>query len=600
MAQLAFSSKTPPLLKLEPFLGLDLSVSATQIDHHHSPDMLNMLNINGELTSRTGFMRVFKDSLGAGRINNLYIYSKIDGTQILLLAHGTKLYTQSGDAQPTLLYDGILNRKLNLFTVEGKCYVMDGIKYLVYDGATIKDVVPYIPVLQISKNPSGGGAANEDFNLIGNKWKDSFSGDGTSTVYQMSLTGLDSTTVTAVVGTTTITEGSGLTVDRVNGKITFTTAPAAGTNNVIITAGKTVSGYADRIKKCTMAIGFGGANDTRMFISGNPDLPNHLWRLGLYDPTYAPENGYYRMPEKVMGFSRQYDYLIVERQNGKHMISFQITSEGVVSFPSKPINNQVGTVASGSIQIIENNPVSLSKDGVYMIVASNIKDERNVVHISKAIDKKLLLESALGNAVSIDFDKKYWLAVNGHVYVLDYTQKSDRYPYGEWYLLNNINASCFLEKDDFLYFGSSNNGMVYRFKKDYEASAYNDDGVAIDAYWKSAQLTFNAPEMTKYISNLYYTMKPATKTSVELFYSTNEIEDVPIQTKAVSFNLFDFGNIDFANFSFITSTFPKSVRTKVKAKKAVIFQLRIQNKKLDESLSILSLGIEYRTQTKVR
>jgi hypothetical protein len=593
--------KPQPLLRLEPFLGMDVGESETQIDNHHSPDMLNMISNDGSLNKRTGYTRVFPTSLGVGKINAMYLYTKQDTTQIFLIAHGTKLYTQSGNAQPVELYSGIQNGEINFFTSEGKCYIMDGVKYLVYDGATVAEVTPYIPVLQISKNPSGGGSANEDFNLIGNKWKDSFSGDGTSTVYQMSLTGLDSTTVTAVVGTTTINEGSGLTVDRVNGKVTFTTAPANGTNNVIITAGKTVSGYPDRIKKNTMAIGFGGANDTRMFIAGNPSLPDHMWRSGLYDATYWPENGYYRMSEKIMGFSRQYDYLIVERPNGKHMVSFNITSEGVISFPSKPINNQVGTIATDSIQIIENNPVSLSKDGVYMLTASNVKDERNVVHISSNIDRKLLLESALNNAVSIDYDKKYWLALNGNVYVLDYTQKSQQNPYGEWYVYNNISTSCFLVKDGFLYFGSLTDGLVYRFKKEYESTAYNDDGMAINAHWKSKQLTFNAEEMRKYVNSLYFSMKPATKTSMELYYSSDKKENVLINTdQTIQFNLFDFGNMDFANFTFFFSNFPKVAKSKVKAKQVTHFQLMIQNNKLDESLSILSLAIEYRYQNKIK
>jgi hypothetical protein len=603
VVQMSSTQNRPqPLLRLEPFAGMDVGESATQLDNHHSPDMLNMnIDEKGTLNKRTGYARVFETSLGTGKINAMFLYTKQDGSSIFLIAHGTKLYTQSGNAQPTELYSGITNGPINFFTTESKCYIMDGVKYLVYDGTTIKEVEAYIPVLQISKNPSGGGAANEDFNLIGNKWKDSFSGDGTSTVYQMSLTGLDATTVTAVVGTTTITEGSGLTVDRVNGKVTFTTAPAAGTNNVIITAGKTVSGYANRIKKCSMAIGFGGANDTRMFIAGNPELPDHMWRSGLYDPSYWPENGYYRMAEKIMGFSKQYDYLIVERPNGKHMVSFNITSEGVISFPSKPINNQVGTIASNSIQIIENNPVSLSKDGVYMLVGTNVKDERNVVHISSNIDRKLLLESALNSAISIDYDKKYWLAMNGNVYILDYTQKSQRNPYGEWYVYNNINASCFLVKDGFLYFGSLTDGLVYRFKKDYDAQAYNDDGSPINAYWKSKQLTFNAEEMRKYIDSLYFSMKPATKTSVDLYYSSDKKEEVLINAnQAIQFNLFDFGNMDFANFTFFFSKFPKVVKSKVKAKQVTHFQLMIQNNKLDESLSLLSLAIEYRMQNKIK
>lgn len=602
MAQMKISSKTPPLLRLEPFKGMDVSASATQIDNHHSPDMLNVnIDERGALNKRTGYARVFPTSLGTGKINAMYVYTKQDNTSIFLFAHGTKLYTQAGNAQPTVLYNGIQNKKINFFTSEGKCYIMDGVKYLVYDGVNIKDVEPYIPVLQISKNPSGGGTANEDFNFIGNKFKDSFSGDGTSTVYQMSLTGLDATPVKAEIGTTVINEGSELTVDRVNGKVTFTTAPAKGTNNVIITAGKTVSGYPERIKKCTFATGFGGSNDTRIFIAGNPDLPDHMWRSGLFDPSYWPENGYYRMAEKIMGFSRQYDYLIVERPNGKHMVSFNITSDGVVTFPSKPINNQVGTVASNSIQIIENNPVSLSKNGVYMLVQSTLRDEKNVVHISQAIDRLLLLESALDNAVSVDFDKKYWLAVNGNVYVLDYTQKSTQYKYGEWYVYNNIPASSFVVMGDFLYFGSYSEGLIYRFKKEYDGDAYNDDGQPIDAYWRSKQLTFNADDLRKYVDSLYFSVKPATKTSVDLFYSSDKKEDVPINaSKAIQFNLFSFLSLDFAQFTFYYSDFPKPVKSKVKAKQITHFQLVIRNNKLNESLSILSLGIEYRYQNKIK
>ena len=69
------------------------------------------------------------------------------------------------------------------------------------------------------------------------------------------------------------------TVDRTNGIINFTSAPGVspvtGEDNVRITAYRTVSGYADRIKKCTTGILYGvnGAMD-RLFLTGNPDYPN--------------------------------------------------------------------------------------------------------------------------------------------------------------------------------------------------------------------------------------------------------------------------------------------------------------------------------------
>jgi hypothetical protein len=595
MARMNVAMKTPPLVRLEPFRGMNVSGSPTEISQNQSPDMLNFcLDVTGALKKRTGYTRVFPTSLGTGKINGLFEYKKSDGTSIFLIAWGTDLYTQNGDAQPVSIYTGIANQKVHFFVNNGKCYIMDGTNYLVYDGTTVSQITPYVPTIQMSKPPAGGGTAYEDFNLLGNKFKDSFSGTGTDTVFQMSLTGLDATTVTAQVGTSSLTEGTDFTVDRVNGKVTFNTAPASGTNNVIITAGKTVSGYAERIKNCTFSIGFGGSNDTRLFISGNSNMPEYVWRSGLLDPTYWPENGYYKFVDKVMGFSKQYDYLVVDRLSGKHQVQYSMASDGTVTFPSKPINDEVGCIASRSIQIIDNNPVSLSKDGVYAITATNVKDERNVVHISRNVDRLLLLEAGLSDAISIDYDKKYWLALNGKVYVLDYTQKTSASPFGEWYLYDNINASCFVEMGGFLYFGSNTDGLVYKFAKDANnVNSFNDDGVAINAYWKSKALTFSADERLKTVEELYIGINPMSKTSVALSYESDK-GSFPISTdKPIKFSLFDFNYIDFTNFSFISSQFPQTEKRKIKAKKITHFQLMIKNDKLNEGLTVLSLGIKF-------
>jgi hypothetical protein len=55
----------------------------------------------------------------------------------------------------------------------------------------------------------------------------------------------------------------------------------------------------------------------------------------LYDPTYWPENGFYKYPEKVRGFSKQYDYLVVHREGGIHQITYQKVQERLVSLLSR-------------------------------------------------------------------------------------------------------------------------------------------------------------------------------------------------------------------------------------------------------------------------
>jgi hypothetical protein len=248
-----------------------------------------------------------------------------------------------------------------------------------------------------------------------------------------------------------------------------------------------------------------------------------------------------------------------------------------------------------------------------------------VQHLSLTSDRKLLLESSLHQAVSIDYDKKYWLALNGNVYVLDYAQKTDITPYGKWYIYNNIPTSCFLEMGGFLYFGSSTTGLVYKFYKETQnPNSYNDDGSAINAYWKSKPLTFAAEERYKLVDCVYIGLKPSGATSLRFSYETDkkldggrtaEVKGFDFNTidfanfnfygeafdeNYIKFNLFDFNTMDFSNFSFQFSPYPQEFKKKIKAKKISHFQLTVANDRLNESLTILSLVIKYQYQNFIR
>jgi hypothetical protein len=586
----------PPLLRIEPFSGVNYSVTPTQINQSQSPEMMNMqIDERGALNKRTGYKRLFQTSLGNGAINGLYTYRMKNGTEHFLIAHSTKLYIQNGENQPTQIYDGLKNSRVQFFTFNGKCYIMDGVKYLVFEGTNVNEVVPYIPKLTIGGKPGdlAVGTLLEDFNLLGKGFMETYSGDASGKIFKLSLTNLDATPVIAKVDNVVKTETTDFTVDRVNGKVTFINAPTKGTNNVEIIAYKTYAGFAERIKKCTFNILYGGSNDTRVFWGGNPDEPNQIWRSGLTDsnePNYAPENGNYTFPDKVTGFSKQYDSMIVHRLNGAHSVTFDLSS-GEGSFPSKPINDQVGTIAPNSIQIVENNPISLSKNGVYMLTQSSVRDERNVQHVSANVEPNLLYETGLENAVSIDYDRKYWLALNNKVYVFDYA-------IGEWYPFDNIPASCFIEKDRNLCFGSSVEGLVYRFYNESEPAPFNDDGQTINAYWKSKYFTFGADELRKLVEKVFYTLKPMTRTSADVYYVSNKkYSDL---VKSSRMDSLDFRDIDFNNWSFIVSSFPQEAMAKIKAKKITHFQLIFENKKLDEGLGLLSAGIKYQMQSEIK
>jgi|GEM_PF-6394917 len=87
----------PPLLRIEPFKGMNLSVTPTQIDQSQASDMLNMnIDERGALNKRTGYERVYLKSLGEGQINGMFLHRTPDGSETMLFSHKDKLYKTEG------------------------------------------------------------------------------------------------------------------------------------------------------------------------------------------------------------------------------------------------------------------------------------------------------------------------------------------------------------------------------------------------------------------------------------------------------------------------------------------------------------------------
>jgi hypothetical protein len=596
MANLPYAPiQEPPMFKINKFRGINRSTTATQIDFNESPDMLNMfLDERGALNKRFGYERMFPTALGTGKINGMFVYTKVDQTQESIFAYGNKLYKLAAKGvQPTVLYTGLADAPVNFFLMLGNLYILDANTYLVYNGTTVSVVTPYVPTLMISTVPSTGvGEIYEDYNLLGSGFKQLFSGDNTTKIYPLILQNLDVTTPIVYVDGVQLT--TGWTFDRVLGIITFTNAPKSGTNNVEITAYKTFPNYPERVKNCTIATTFGGTNDTRVFIAGNKNFPHQMWRSGLYRPDYFPETGFYQIgtqDSKITGFSKQYSTLVVFKDNSIFSVNYDIDPEtGEGTFPLKPINDQTGAIAPRSIALVKNEPTFLDVAGVFSLNQSNLKDERNVRLESSRVENQLLFEINLKDAVAIDYENKYYLALNGNVYVFDYNIE-------EWYLYDNIFVDSFLEFQQNLYFGSR--GMIYRFKDNQtDANPYNDDGAPIEAYWRSKILSFESDEELKLIKKVFYSLMPSTNTSAELWYTTNKKNRRFF--KQTRYTSFGYSTWNYSTFTYGAVLFPQESVNKIKAKKVIYFQLELRNEELDETLNILSVGIQYLYQRYVK
>ena len=155
------SAPTLSQVKIDTFLGADLTNSPANADENRSPDCENMIrDVPGKVRKRMGWQ--VKQTLD-GRING---YHALMGHDPLVHA-GTKLY------------------------------IADGKALLCYDGTAVTrvDADAYIPTLTIARAPNIGGEEYENANLISPKYREQFLGTENDKVYQMSLVPLDSTPV---------------------------------------------------------------------------------------------------------------------------------------------------------------------------------------------------------------------------------------------------------------------------------------------------------------------------------------------------------------------------------------------------------------------
>lgn len=599
--------------------GLSLKYDPTQLRDNQSPSMVNMsADDRGTLNKRDGQEYVYSSSLGSGGVNGsyerLYMGYKV-------FTWGTEMYKQTGASAPVSIKTGLANAKGSFFAFNDKLYYMNGTDYIVVDSSvTAAEVVGKIPTLVISSPPTGGGTTFEQFNLLSAGFKTQFSGNGTATAYQLSLTGLDATAVTATVNGVAKVETTDFTVNRTTGVVTFLVAPSNGTNNVIITAYKTVAGNVNRVKNCKYLIDYGGDNDTRLFAWGNGSYKNRVIRSDLMDPTFWPENEYSDVgssSEAVTACAKHYDKLLYMKERSIAFTSYQnpVTqgfwgaSQTGASFPIYWINGAVGCDMPNSVQIIDNNVVfGNSELGIFIVANVSIRDERNVKPISGNINGSTIRPGLLSKskadlqaASSVDDGSNYWLCVGSDIYLWNY-RLSPFINSGDiagdeerlsWFHHTNINAACWIKNDRTLYYGDRSIGRWATFQ-----SNYNDFGSAINAVWRSKLWSFNMPDWLKTVYRAWFTAKAGGYSTVTIKY-INEIGET-VDSENVNVNSFRWDLAAWDTWTWAVNEYPPPVRLSPKNKRIVYFQIEFSNNTVNESLSLMSLIVSYMQVKKVK
>jgi len=611
----------PRPLSIRTFKGVDETGTR---DLSRASEMVNcILDDEGTPEMRTGWEPVFPTSLGAGAILGIHKWRTPSGGTIRIIHHGTKLYTCATlGVQPTEVYSGMSGlRHSTSFELGTKLGIIDGTAFVVFDGTTVvtAESIAYTPTRYINRTPTGSTSnLVEDFNLIQPKWKEFFTTVAGTSTYQLSEGTLDSISSVKLNGVT-FTNPTNYTVNLTTGLITLVANPGTGayTNNLEVVPSKVRSGYADRIKKCTVAAAYGGPNDSKIFLGGNPDYPHvDFWTgfpyaTGAYDLTYWPDTYTDRVGgdnDPIVGYAIQYDYMVIIKRNSAFKRTYSIEQDAygrtVTRFPSVPLNDYAGCVEADSIQMVKNDPWFLSDDGVYAVVGTSVRDQNDVEKRSPLIR---INQGDYGVAIMVD-DKYYLATGDDEVWVADVERSikdEDTGKYGPvWYKWTNMPVSYWCSEGTNLLFGSNVEGQVYRMKdKVDDVMPYNDNGVAISpCYWTMVNSTMDRDDMTKLVLSLIITEKPFSQANMGIQYETEEgWFDVSSDTD-LSLAFMDYGNINYAAWSYLTTNNPQSFKVRIDNARGIQrFRLRIRSTdEVDVFMGFASIDINFQYLSGVR
>lgn len=590
------SVKTEHQTVISRFGGADFRSHPTKVTLTRSPDLQNLVcDRNDFLVKRTGWKTVERyDAPVYG------VFPAPDGEGAFVHA-GVNLYFRPASGTQSLLCSSMNGAFSQAFTMNGVLYLLDGACFRAVrrnGGAWTAERVQdsaYVPTTTVSASPAGGGTSLEAVNLLTGRRINTFIGDGKSTEFRLDAAGLDRIPLTAAVNGAEVAIAS---VDYDKGRVALASAPpdGQGHDNVSIAFSKTVPGAAAKINRCRIAGLYGGKNDTRVFLAGNPDEPHCDWQSGLYDPSYFPDTGYARMGTEasaIAGYLKQYESQIIVKTGGAQEATsfartFVMTDDGASYFSLRQGAHGEGAVAPRSFAMLGDLPLFLSAQGVMGVYGTAVAEQNTIRPISEAVCPRLIRETALEKACAAVFEGRYYLALNGNVYIADsHLTEEDGFP--AWFFWANVPAQCLAVLDDRLWFGTAD-GRLCRFSLPDEADAYTDDGAAIDAYWCTPTLSLSDWSRNKTIRDVIPTLMPYARSSADLCFTD---EGGETQRLSRSLDLFSFENWDFGRVSFRCVPGAVSWRSHRRRYRRPLHTLRIGNDRAGEPFGLLALTLRW-------
>ena len=572
------------IFQIKQWLGLNENPDGdTAIKMGEAAEMRNFrITKEGHLQKRPGY----KTAVDCGAAIQGLWNGNVGGTEHTLVSAGGKVYKLDLTAGTKTELGSITTAKTFFFGYGGNVYILDGSDYYKWDGATFQSVEGYVPCVYTATPPAGGGTAYEPVNKLTAKKSQQFSADGTATVYQLAETGVASVDKVTVGGTEkTLT--TDYTVDLATGKVTFTTAPATGINNVKIWWTGSASDRAT-VTAMRYAEQYNGTTDNRIFLYGdgtNSAIYSGIDENGKPTAEYFPDLNVMAIGDSntpITGMCRQFSRLIVFKRSSTYSVYYgQITlADGSLTagFYITPVNRNIGNEAMGQVRLITNYPFTLHGGGVYQWKnGSNglTSDERQAKRISQRVESTLS-GFTFSNCVTFEneYAQDYYIVHNGTAAVYNYTTDA-------WFVYTAFPAEAFVMAGNDMYIGTAA-GTVCHVSRGYKS----DGGSAIDCYWRSGSMNFGRDWQRKFSTTLWVIIKPESNARVTVTAQSDRKNGYAETVVAAS--LATPTAVNFAHWSFSTNRRAQVIRVRLKVKKFALYQLIFKNTSADATCTILS------------
>jgi len=576
------------LLKLNTFLGLNCcNDGENELKSGESPLMKNFLITDGyKLKKRDGFSTV---SILEDEIRGIWYGSLKDSPLYVAVAGNNAYISKSGF--DTLENGGVINGNGRVFFFEfySNLYIFSGSGIYEYAENGFSPIDAYRPLIMTQTLPKGTGILFEKINLLSGKMRQSFSSDGESLTYKLAFDNIESVDYVKLDGV--LLPDHSYTSDPVSGTVSFLNAPPQLYPDCLEIGFTKDSGTENKILSCKFASSFGGANDTRVFLWGNPNYPAMRFFSELVDGSpslsYFPETNFTFIGdgEPITHIMRHFDRQLIFTENSAYYSGLQTEeNDGLLyaSFPVYPLSSQRGNILSSMATLINNMPCTFDRDGIFGWQSTNVRDERNVFCISKRINELLTKEDIKKAYVYNDKD-------SGELYVC-FENKTYVYNYGldVFYFYDGFTAKCFCRDEKDLYFCNE--------KRIFRVGGKNDDGKAISSIWQSKYFDFDTKQYTKNLFSVTVGLKPSLNSFANLEWSsdnaTQYVKGLAKINVSLKSRLFSFLDMNFKSFSFNTSHTPKLIRRRLKVKRFAFLKLIIKNDLPESDAHILSLSLE--------